>query len=191
MSTAATSPIRPWHRATSSTTADQAATQRVLMLTVTGLRASRCRVHVPAWVAVAAAASRSLGRLTAGGRTTTHPHHLLQARLPEHRRTHQVLVAHRVSEEARHLAQRNGPGRDQLLQGIPTKPGYDRDEAPAAVLRRKVKADVRYVPSARIGRPVLAGSADLWLLQRRSRSLPLHALGCGATRADLGSPVVG
>jgi hypothetical protein len=37
--------------------------------------------------------------------------------------------------------------RDQLLQGIPTKPGYDRDEAPAAVLRKKVKADVRYVPS--------------------------------------------
>jgi hypothetical protein len=38
--------------------------------------------------------------------------------------------------------------RDQLLQGIPTKPGYDRDEAPAAVLRKKVKADVRYVPSS-------------------------------------------
>jgi hypothetical protein len=37
--------------------------------------------------------------------------------------------------------------RDQLLEGIPTKPGYDRDEAPAAVLRKKVKADVRYVPS--------------------------------------------
>jgi hypothetical protein len=37
--------------------------------------------------------------------------------------------------------------RDQLLQGIPTKPGYDRDEAPAAVLRKKVQADVRYVPS--------------------------------------------
>jgi hypothetical protein len=38
--------------------------------------------------------------------------------------------------------------RDQLLQGIPTKPGYDRDEAPAAVLRKKVQADVRYVPSS-------------------------------------------
>ena len=37
--------------------------------------------------------------------------------------------------------------RDLLLEGIPTKPGYDRDEAPAAVLRKKVKADVRYVPS--------------------------------------------
>ena len=37
--------------------------------------------------------------------------------------------------------------RDQLLQGIPTKPGFDRDEAPAAVLRKKVQADVRYVPS--------------------------------------------
>ena len=37
--------------------------------------------------------------------------------------------------------------RDRLLAGIPTKPGYDRDEAPAAVLRKKVQADVRYVPS--------------------------------------------
>ena len=37
--------------------------------------------------------------------------------------------------------------RDQLLQGIPTKPGYDRDEAPAAALRKSVQADVRYVPS--------------------------------------------
>ena len=37
--------------------------------------------------------------------------------------------------------------RDQLLQGIPTKRGYDRDEAPAAVLRKKVRADVRYVRS--------------------------------------------
>jgi Deoxyribonuclease NucA/NucB/Excalibur calcium-binding domain len=37
--------------------------------------------------------------------------------------------------------------RDRLLEGIPTKPGYDRDEAPAAVLRKKVQASVRYVPS--------------------------------------------
>jgi hypothetical protein len=39
--------------------------------------------------------------------------------------------------------------RDRLLSGsgIPTKAGYDRDEAPAAVLRKKVPADVRYVPS--------------------------------------------
>ena len=38
--------------------------------------------------------------------------------------------------------------RDQLLQGIPTKPGSDRDEAPATVLRKTVQADVRYVPSS-------------------------------------------
>jgi hypothetical protein len=38
--------------------------------------------------------------------------------------------------------------RDQLLNGIPTKSGFDRDEAPAAVLRKKVAADVRYVPSS-------------------------------------------
>lgn len=38
--------------------------------------------------------------------------------------------------------------RDKLLRGIPTKPGYDRDEAPAAALRDTVKADVKYVPSS-------------------------------------------
>ena len=38
--------------------------------------------------------------------------------------------------------------RDQLLEGIPTRPGYDRDEAPAAVLRATVRASVRYVPSS-------------------------------------------
>lgn len=38
--------------------------------------------------------------------------------------------------------------RDKLLEGIPTRPGYDRDEAPAAVLRSTVKASVRYVPSS-------------------------------------------
>lgn len=37
--------------------------------------------------------------------------------------------------------------RDKLLQNIPTRPGMDRDEAPAAVLRNTVKADVTYVPS--------------------------------------------
>lgn len=37
--------------------------------------------------------------------------------------------------------------RDLLLAHIPTKPGYDRDEAPAAALRDTVKADVMYVPS--------------------------------------------
>jgi hypothetical protein len=37
--------------------------------------------------------------------------------------------------------------RDKLLEGIPTKPGFDRDEAPAAVLRKQVSASVRYVPS--------------------------------------------
>lgn len=38
--------------------------------------------------------------------------------------------------------------RDQLLADVPTKPGYDRDEAPAAVLRDEVDASVKYIPSA-------------------------------------------
>lgn len=40
--------------------------------------------------------------------------------------------------------------RDKLLNGpngLPTKPGFDRDEAPAAVLRDTVRAYVAYVPS--------------------------------------------
>lgn len=46
----------------------------------------------------------------------------------------------------------NRPGadrrRDKALAGIPTKEGYDRDEAPAAVLRKRWRTDVAYVPSS-------------------------------------------
>jgi hypothetical protein len=38
--------------------------------------------------------------------------------------------------------------RKQLLAGIPTRPGMDRDEAPPAMARDKVDASVRYVPSS-------------------------------------------
>lgn len=50
-----------------------------------------------------------------------------------------VLRIHRAGADAR---------RDALLRGIPTRPGFDRDEAPAAVLRSTVRADVAYVPSS-------------------------------------------
>lgn len=46
----------------------------------------------------------------------------------------------------------NRPGadarRDKVLVGIPTKEGFDRDEAPAAVLRKRWRTDVAYVPSS-------------------------------------------
>jgi hypothetical protein len=46
----------------------------------------------------------------------------------------------------------NRPGadarRDRLLAGIPTRPGFDRDEAPMAAARRTWRADVEYVPSS-------------------------------------------
>jgi hypothetical protein len=46
----------------------------------------------------------------------------------------------------------NRPGaaerRDRLLANIPTRPGYDRDEAPMAAARRSWHADVEYVPSS-------------------------------------------
>lgn len=46
----------------------------------------------------------------------------------------------------------NRPGaderRDKALAGIPTKDGFDRDEAPAAVLRKRWRTDVAYVPSS-------------------------------------------
>ncbi len=38
--------------------------------------------------------------------------------------------------------------RDRLLAGIPTRAGYDRDEAPMAAARRGWRADVEYVPSS-------------------------------------------
>jgi len=46
--------------------------------------------------------------------------------------------------------------RDRLLANIPTRDGFDRDESPAAALRARVKADVRYVPS---GENQAAGSS--------------------------------
>ena len=46
----------------------------------------------------------------------------------------------------------NRPGadgrRDRLLDDLPTRVGYDRDEYPPAVARGRWKADVRYVPSS-------------------------------------------
>lgn len=50
-----------------------------------------------------------------------------------------VLTIHRKHADER---------RERLLRGIPTKPGYDRDEAPAATLRSSWRADVAYVPSS-------------------------------------------
>jgi hypothetical protein len=51
-----------------------------------------------------------------------------------------------------HVWTLNRPGadarRDRLLSGIPTRPGYDRDEAPMAAARRGWRADVEYVPSS-------------------------------------------
>lgn len=46
----------------------------------------------------------------------------------------------------------NRPGaglrRDRLLAGFPTRRGFDRDEYPPAIGRRRVKADVAYVPAS-------------------------------------------
>jgi hypothetical protein len=38
--------------------------------------------------------------------------------------------------------------RDRLLEGVPTKPGFDRDEQPAAMLRKTWHAHVALVPSS-------------------------------------------
>ena len=38
--------------------------------------------------------------------------------------------------------------RDALLADVPTRDGYDRDEYPPAVGRRRAPADVAYVPSS-------------------------------------------
>lgn len=49
-----------------------------------------------------------------------------------------VLTIHRANADER---------RHKLLNGIPTRPGFDRDEAPAVVLRATWRADVAYVES--------------------------------------------
>ncbi len=38
--------------------------------------------------------------------------------------------------------------RERMLEGVRTRPGYDRDEWPMAFARRSYRADVAYVPSA-------------------------------------------
>jgi hypothetical protein len=50
-----------------------------------------------------------------------------------------VLTLHRAGADRR---------RDQLLEDVPTRDGYDRDEYPPAVGRRRTAADVAYVPSS-------------------------------------------
>ena len=100
----------------------------------------------------------SVGGGGGGGQKPGSPH----CRRPDHdiritfsKRDYPNIIRHikyswRVGYPKRLVIWRNGTDqrRDQLLEGIPTKPGYDRDEAPAAVLRKKVRADVRYVPSS-------------------------------------------
>lgn len=50
-----------------------------------------------------------------------------------------TLTVHRSGASSR---------RSRLLRGIPTRPGYDRDEYPMAMARTSVSADVAYVDSA-------------------------------------------
>jgi hypothetical protein len=50
-----------------------------------------------------------------------------------------VLVINRTGADAR---------RDKALEGIPTKPGYDRDEYPPAVGRKTWRTHVALVPSS-------------------------------------------
>jgi hypothetical protein len=50
-----------------------------------------------------------------------------------------VLRLHRAGADER---------RDELLEDVPTREGYDRDEYPPAVGRRRAPADVAYVPSS-------------------------------------------
>jgi hypothetical protein len=50
-----------------------------------------------------------------------------------------VLKLHRPGADDR---------RDELLADVPTRDGYDRDEYPPAVGRRRAPADVAYVPSS-------------------------------------------
>jgi hypothetical protein len=50
-----------------------------------------------------------------------------------------VMILHRAGA---------GERRDAALAHIPAKPGYDRDEYPAAIGRAVVRTDVRYVPNA-------------------------------------------
>jgi hypothetical protein len=83
--------------------------------------------------------TRPSGVAAIGFSATKYPHirrHFLQALRQGWPR---VLTLHRLGADDR---------RDELLADVPTRDGYDRDEYPPAVGRRRAPADVAYVPSS-------------------------------------------
>ncbi len=83
--------------------------------------------------------TRPNGVASIGFSATKYPHirrHFLRALK---RGWPRVLTLHRPGADDR---------RDRLLEDVPTREGYDRDEYPPAVGRRRAPADVAYVPSS-------------------------------------------
>lgn len=77
--------------------------------------------------------------VSVGLNRTRYRHILAHIRSAVHRGWPAVLRINREGASER---------RERLLEGIPTRPGHDRDEWPMAFGRRSYRADVAYVPSA-------------------------------------------
>lgn len=93
------------------------------------------------------------GRSAEVGRTCSRPDHIVAIHLSK--AEYPNIVRHIKKSWTlgyRRVLRINRPGaderRDRALAGIPTKDGFDRDEAPAAVLRKRWQTDVAYVPSS-------------------------------------------
>lgn len=66
-----------------------------------------------------------------------------------HIRRHELHALHDGWPETLTLNRKGAAQRrDHALEGVPTKPGYDRDEYPPAVGRSRVATDVALVPSS-------------------------------------------
>ena len=86
-------------------------------------------------------------------RSCSRPGHVVAIHLPKDQYPNIVRHIKRSWRVGyRRVLRINRPGadarRDKALAGIPTKDGFDRDEAPAAVLRKRWRTDVAYVPSS-------------------------------------------
>lgn len=114
---------------------------KLLALTLpAALLASGCAVAPSPPVSATARTCEHTARVVPVGLSKTkYPHVLAHAERAAAKGYGHVWTLNRLGADAR---------RDRLLAGIPTRPGYDRDEAPMAVGRRSWRADVEYVPSS-------------------------------------------
>jgi hypothetical protein len=117
--------------------------RRALALVLAAVSLAGCEAPVaplePAATPAPRDCTRPSGVAAIGFSATKYPHIRRHFRRALRRGWPRVLTLHRAGADDR---------RDALLADVPTRDGYDRDEYPPAVGRRRAPADVAYVPSS-------------------------------------------